>query len=544
MIRIHRRQNHSVVALLYLFSRSFIISTIMRLLSYIVIQAALCFFFISHTHAQNLVPNSSFEEIENPPIRPNLNNAYEYEPNSGHIPFTYNLGNWEAGSEATPDLRIKDKKKLSDCQRVLRDCDFPKDGINSVGIITFLQNYETDTYREYVQVKLKKPLVPGEPTHYSFWLSKERLARLASNNIGLYFSNKIHFREDKDPFDFIPQVNVDSLINADVKRWVNVKGSFVPEKPYTHVMLGNFFNNEKTTTAVYPNFLGSERIPPYAYYLVDDVKIWQFEAPTEKSAETTPQLPLLARDSIILNFDIAKYDLTPEHWTAISAFFARDSSADQYHFIIEGATDFLGDANKNQRLSEQRANALHDYVQSNFASKIASITQRGVGELNDKPTTTAGDRGVRQHRRVLMYLDPASLPQSKAELASLLSMTPGERIVFAALNFIPGKTKLLKKSIPSLFELRDLLLENTSLNLEIVGHVCCPYPDSAPDVDNLQLKLSEGRAKNIYDYLVGKGVAAERLRWSGKGDTDPLVWPEETKEDQAQNRRVELLIIE
>ena len=53
--------------------------------------------------------------------------------------------------------------------------------------------------------------------------------------------------------------------------------------------------------------------------------------------------------------------------------------------------------------------------------------------------------------------------------------------------------------------------------------------------------LSEQRAQSVLDYLVGQGVAAERLKSAGYGQTRPVV-DDDTEEAYAQNRRVEFVI--
>jgi len=54
--------------------------------------------------------------------------------------------------------------------------------------------------------------------------------------------------------------------------------------------------------------------------------------------------------------------------------------------------------------------------------------------------------------------------------------------------------------------------------------------------------LSERRAKAVNDYLVSAGVPADLLRVIGKGEKEPLA-SNDTKEGQALNRRVEIIII-
>ena len=55
--------------------------------------------------------------------------------------------------------------------------------------------------------------------------------------------------------------------------------------------------------------------------------------------------------------------------------------------------------------------------------------------------------------------------------------------------------------------------------------------------------LSEKRANSVRDYMVSKGVAADRLTAKGYGEDKPIA-SNDTREGRAKNRRVELKIIE
>jgi OOP family OmpA-OmpF porin len=70
----------------------------------------------------------------------------------------------------------------------------------------------------------------------------------------------------------------------------------------------------------------------------------------------------------------------------------------------------------------------------------------------------------------------------------------------------------------------------------IIGHT-----DSVGDAD-YNIGLSMRRAEAVSAYLVSTGVDAAKLRELGRGETDPIA-SNDTKEGQAENRRVEIVVI-
>jgi OOP family OmpA-OmpF porin len=70
----------------------------------------------------------------------------------------------------------------------------------------------------------------------------------------------------------------------------------------------------------------------------------------------------------------------------------------------------------------------------------------------------------------------------------------------------------------------------------IIGHT-----DSTGDA-NYNLGLSKRRAQSVADYLVETGTEVEKLRVVGRGENEPIA-SNDTKEGQAENRRVEIVVV-
>ncbi len=98
------------------------------------------------------------------------------------------------------------------------------------------------------------------------------------------------------------------------------------------------------------------------------------------------------------------------------------------------------------------------------------------------------------------------------------------------------KFDLKSESFADLENLTGILKKNPGLKIEISGHT-----DHIGDA-KYNLNLSQKRAESVLNYLVQQGISASRLTAKGYGDTQPVA-PNDTEENRAQNRRIELKII-
>jgi hypothetical protein len=113
----------------------------------------------------------------------------------------------------------------------------------------------------------------------------------------------------------------------------------------------------------------------------------------------------------------------------------------------------------------------------------------------------------------------------------------GEKMLLANVFYEIDSWDLKKESISELDNLVSLLSENKNLAMEIGG-----YTDSTGS-DQYNKVLSEKRAMSVVNYLIRKGISADRLRFMGYGNTSPL-GNNVTVEGRKLNRRTEAKIIE
>ncbi len=119
----------------------------------------------------------------------------------------------------------------------------------------------------------------------------------------------------------------------------------------------------------------------------------------------------------------------------------------------------------------------------------------------------------------------------------------GSSLVLNNLYFVGNQPVLLEKSKPELPKILRFLEANPNMKIEIAGHVNLPNtPPVSPNTSHF--KLSENRARTVYDYLTENGISAGRISWKGYGNWE-MRYPRAVSErDQALNRRVEMKVLE
>jgi outer membrane protein OmpA-like peptidoglycan-associated protein len=153
-----------------------------------------------------------------------------------------------------------------------------------------------------------------------------------------------------------------------------------------------------------------------------------------------------------------------------------------------------------------------------------------------------------------LYIDQKSLtstsaiskakPVIKSRFEELNELKANEVMRIETIHFQPTRHFVTKESEHILQELLQTLRDFPKLAINIEGHVCCMKGEGdALDTDTYELKLSENRAKFIYQYLIENGIEPSRLGFIGHGKRKPIIPIEETEEDAQKNRRVEIRVV-
>ena len=108
-----------------------------------------------------------------------------------------------------------------------------------------------------------------------------------------------------------------------------------------------------------------------------------------------------------------------------------------------------------------------------------------------------------------------------------------KQLVLEGVNFDNDKATLRPEAKATLDQMAAELKEWGNVKVEVAGHT----DSKASDAYNM--KLSERRANAVRDYLISKGIEADRLTAKGYGESQPIA-DNGTEEGRAKNRRVEL----
>lgn len=228
---------------------------------------------------------------------------------------------------------------------------------------------------------------------------------------------------------------------------------------------------------------------------------------------------------------------------------------------IFGYTDYLGSANYNLILSQNRADRVKEYLLSAGNKKLTVIVCKGRGEVASS-SRNKSKLGEPENRRVDIIVKRSEKKEETKEeekKVPLEKLNVGDNYILKGLSFVPGRHFIIPESQPVLDSLLETMKSNGNLKIEIQGHICCEmdhpsegmfYPKNESgihdgrDQGTGENHLSLNRAKFVYEFLVLYGIDSTRMTYEGFGSSRPKVYPELSADDEQKNRRVEIKIIE
>ncbi|MBL6662935.1 MAG: gliding motility-associated C-terminal domain-containing protein [Flavobacteriales bacterium] len=253
------------------------------------------FTFLYHFHsAQNLVPDSSFEDYES--CQTNLSqfdllNQW-YNPTPGDQ------------NAATPDYFNSCSNSIYWGTTNTLGSQTPRTGAGMAGIL-FADAFDSETNTEFISVQLNEELDSGQIYEMGFWASHADLVGFFAKPVGLYVSDTMIIFPEPSPennynngaeFNYDPQVEHDEYI-TEHDDWVEVKGCFTATGGENFLTIGAFHPTQFQTIPN-PDGYASYQM---SYLYIDDVFLRAYNNSTPFSIGN--DTIICPGDSIVLEFD-------------------------------------------------------------------------------------------------------------------------------------------------------------------------------------------------------------------------------------------------
>lgn len=270
-----------------------------------------------------------------------------------------------------------------------------------------------------------------------------------------------------------------------------------------------------------------------------------------------------AQEQYAVYFDSNKHELKKSEQDRLIAWMNQNRTSKI--LAINGYTDEDGSVGLNDSLAQRRVNYVYGVVSERVKIR-EDFKTRSFGKLHRHSPVKAENRKV-----VIYYLQekdlslenevlgikpepvkpvvyPAKIvvttPRGKEEIKldvdfmkKVGEAKPGEKLVLQNINFFENTFATTPDSRPKMYELLEIMKLHPKMKIKLQGHICCQKGDPR--------KLSYDRAKAIKNFLTINGIEKTRVTFEGLGTTQPInPLPEKNEEERAQNRRVEILVVE
>lgn len=140
-------------------------------------------------------------------------------------------------------------------------------------------------------------------------------------------------------------------------------------------------------------------------------------------------------------------------------------------------------------------------------------------------------------REAQLATEQANTLRRQLENLQLRQTESGVVVTLGDVLFETGETELRGEAMESLVEVVDLLQSEPEKDIRIEGHT-----DSTGNSET-NLRISQERAESVLEALVSLGVDAGRITAAGMGQDFPIA-TNETEEGRAQNRRVDVILLD
>ncbi len=222
---------------------------------------------------------------------------------------------------------------------------------DEAGIIYTVPGYQN--YTEYLQVELTQPLIAGQTYNVNIKVSLADESAYAISGLGIIMS-KEKFAVNNNTYLYA-EPDMVSMNLAKSKEWSTVQGSYVAQGGEKYLIFGAF-EQYMVIQKVIPDNVNNSR---KAYYYIDDIAV-------VPSNVTGPINDLSFAGGCFklknLNFETSKAVILPESNSELDNLATVLKSYPNLTVYVDGYTDRTGTDKINNKLSEDRANAVKAYL--------------------------------------------------------------------------------------------------------------------------------------------------------------------------------------
>ena len=254
-------------------------------------------------------------------------------------------------------------------------------------------------------------------------------------------------------------------------------------------------------------------------------------------------LNLCAQHKFTVYFDTNKHELTEAQVDTLAKWLQQNRKSKI--ISMHGFTDEVGSIKANDTLSQKRVQNMYTllkpYVKIRDDFKMQSYGKNHQ-QLKEKYKNRRVDIFYIKHSELaqentILGIPRKILPPTATLQEQVANAWVGDKLEIKNIFFQLNTFAMMPESKPAMDILAQILLDNPNLVIEVQGHICCQPQD--------RLNLSTQRAKQVKRVLLKYGVKNHQVSFKGFGSTQPrFTIPEQTEDERAANRRVEIEILE
>ncbi len=209
---------------------------------------------------QNLVPNGSFEELNNDTCPNATSNFNAY------------MQHWFQPSQGTSDVNNACATVLSgrNVPQAALGFQYAQDGVGYSGALIFAPS--NPNYREYIAVGLLDTLKGGVNYCIKFYVALSEVYPKNISSVGVHFSPDSIYQNNGNPLQVSPQFeNFNGNFINDTSAWTLIKGNYAAVGGEKYIYIGNFKNDANT-------IMDSSSLGSGTYVYIDNVQLYECDS--------------------------------------------------------------------------------------------------------------------------------------------------------------------------------------------------------------------------------------------------------------------------